>query len=89
MPQSAAAARRMWRWSRSVSCSAEPRADVSIALDDALSALATIGSRKSQVVELRVFEGLDVEENGGGPASIPGGGRIATGSSRRHGRGGS
>jgi RNA polymerase sigma factor (TIGR02999 family) len=41
--------------------SAEPRADV-IALDDALSALATIDPRKSQVVELRFFGGLDVEE---------------------------
>ena len=41
--------------------SAEPRADV-IALDDALSALATIDPRKSQVVELRFFGGLDIEE---------------------------
>lgn len=41
--------------------SAEPRADV-IALDDALSALAAIDPRKSQVVEFRFFGGLDVEE---------------------------
>ena len=43
------------------SVSEEPRADV-IALDDALSALATIDPRKSQVVELRFFGGLDIEE---------------------------
>jgi RNA polymerase sigma factor (TIGR02999 family) len=41
--------------------SEEPRADV-IALDDALSTLATIDPRKSQVVELRFFGGLDIEE---------------------------
>jgi RNA polymerase sigma factor (TIGR02999 family) len=39
----------------------EPRADV-IALDDALSSLATIDPRKSRVVELRFFGGLDIEE---------------------------
>ena len=39
----------------------EPRADV-IALDDALTALATIDERKSQVVELRFFGGLGIEE---------------------------
>ncbi len=41
--------------------SEEPRADV-IALDDALSSLATIDPRKSRVVELRFFGGLDIEE---------------------------
>lgn len=41
--------------------SEEPRADV-IALDDALSTLATIDPRKSRVVELRFFGGLDIEE---------------------------
>jgi RNA polymerase sigma factor (TIGR02999 family) len=41
--------------------STEPRADL-IALDDALSVLATIDPRKSQVVELRFFGGLDIEE---------------------------
>jgi RNA polymerase sigma factor (TIGR02999 family) len=41
--------------------SEEPRADV-IALDDALTTLATIDARKSQVVELRFFGGLDIEE---------------------------
>ena len=41
--------------------SEEPHADV-LALDDALSALATIDPRKSQVVELRFFGGLDIEE---------------------------
>jgi len=41
--------------------SEEPRADV-IALDDALSTLATLDPRKSRVVELRFFGGLDIEE---------------------------
>jgi len=41
--------------------SEEPRADL-IALDDALSTLAAIDPRKSQVVELRFFGGLDIEE---------------------------
>jgi RNA polymerase sigma-70 factor, ECF subfamily len=38
-----------------------PRTDL-VALDDALNALAAIDSRKSQVVELRYFGGLDVKE---------------------------
>jgi RNA polymerase sigma factor (TIGR02999 family) len=33
-----------------------------VALDDALEALAAIDARKSQVVELRYFGGLSVEE---------------------------
>ena len=33
-----------------------------IALDDALTALAAIDERKSQVVELRFFGGLGIEE---------------------------
>jgi len=41
--------------------SEEPRADV-IALDDALTTLATLDPRKSRVVELRFFGGLDIEE---------------------------
>jgi RNA polymerase sigma factor (TIGR02999 family) len=41
--------------------SEEPRADL-VALDDALKTLATIDPRKSQVVELRFFGGLDIEE---------------------------
>jgi len=39
----------------------EPGADI-VAVDDALSALAKIDSRKSRVVELRFFGGLSVEE---------------------------
>ena len=39
----------------------EPRADL-VALDDALTALAAIDQRKSQVVELRFFGGLGVDE---------------------------
>jgi RNA polymerase sigma factor (TIGR02999 family) len=41
--------------------SQEREADL-VALDDALSALAAIDSRKSQVVEMRFFGGLSVEE---------------------------
>ena len=41
--------------------STEPRADV-VALDEALTALAAIDGRKSQVVELRFFGGLGIEE---------------------------
>ncbi len=39
----------------------EPAADV-VALDDALTALAVIDERKSQVVEMRYFGGLSIEE---------------------------
>lgn len=42
----------------------EPRADL-VALDDALNRLAAIDPRKSQVVELRFFGGLTVEEAAG------------------------
>lgn len=41
--------------------SREPRADLA-ALDDALNGLAAVDPRKSQVVELRFFGGLSVEE---------------------------
>jgi len=41
--------------------SPEPTADL-VALDDALEGLATLDRRKSQVVELRFFGGLSVEE---------------------------
>jgi RNA polymerase sigma factor (TIGR02999 family) len=41
--------------------STEPPADI-IALDEALTALAAIDERKSQVVELRFFGGLGIEE---------------------------
>ena len=41
--------------------SANPPADI-IALDDALRTLSTIDARKNQVVELRFFGGLTVEE---------------------------
>jgi RNA polymerase sigma-70 factor (ECF subfamily) len=41
--------------------SANPLADI-IALDDALRALSAIDERKNQVVELRFFGGLTVEE---------------------------
>ena len=33
-----------------------------MALDDALTALAAVDSRKSQVVEMRFFGGLSIEE---------------------------
>ena len=41
--------------------SEEPRADL-LALDDALTRLGTLDLRKSQVVELRFFGGLTVDE---------------------------
>jgi RNA polymerase sigma factor (sigma-70 family) len=41
--------------------SPEPAAEL-VALDDALSALESVDARKSQVVELRYFGGLSVEE---------------------------
>jgi len=41
--------------------SEEPRADL-LALDDALNHLGTLDVRKSQVVELRFFGGLTVDE---------------------------
>jgi RNA polymerase sigma factor (sigma-70 family) len=41
--------------------STEPPADV-VALDEALTALGGIDQRKSQVVELRFFGGLSIEE---------------------------
>lgn len=40
----------------------EGRAAELIALDDALTSLATIDQRKTQVVELRFFAGMSVEE---------------------------
>jgi RNA polymerase sigma-70 factor, ECF subfamily len=43
---------------------AQPVADI-VALDEALEALATIDPRKSQVVEMRYFGGLSLEETAG------------------------
>jgi len=45
-----------------VSTMPEQRAAEFVALDDALSELATVDSRKSQIVELRFFGGLNIEE---------------------------
>ena len=52
-----------WRvtFDEALVASAEPAADL-LALDDALQALARVDARKSQVVELRYFGGLSVEE---------------------------
>ena len=47
----------------SLEVSVEPRADL-VALNDALNRLAAIDPRKSQVVELRFFGGLSIEETG-------------------------
>ena len=44
--------------------STEPLADV-VALDEALTALGAVDQRKSQVVELRFFGGLSIEETAG------------------------
>ena len=38
------------------------RAAELVALDDALSTLATLDARKSQIIELRFFGGLTIEE---------------------------
>ena len=43
--------------------SQQPGQDL-VALDDALQALETVHPRKSQVVELRFFGGLSIEETG-------------------------
>ena len=40
----------------------QPRAAELLALDEALTELATLDPRKSQVVELRYFGGLNIEE---------------------------
>ena len=40
----------------------DEKSDTLIALDDALAALAVVDARKSQVVEMRFFGGLSVEE---------------------------
>jgi len=49
----------------------ERAADV-VALDDALTSLAAIDSRKSQIVELRFFSGLSIEETAEVLAVSPG-----------------
>ena len=48
-------------WDESLVVSEEPDADI-VAIDGALSRLAEVDPRKSQVVELRFFGGLSVEE---------------------------
>jgi RNA polymerase sigma factor (TIGR02999 family) len=51
--------------------SQERAADV-VALDDALTTLAAVDTRKSQIVELRFFGGLSIEETAGVLAVSPG-----------------
>jgi len=48
-------------WDEALAMSQEPDADI-VALDDALNQLALLDPRKTQVVELRFFGGLSVEE---------------------------
>lgn len=48
-------------WDEALVVSEEPDADI-VAIDSALSQLAEVDPRKSQVVELRFFGGLSVEE---------------------------
>ncbi|MGB9071725.1 MAG: sigma-70 family RNA polymerase sigma factor [Terriglobales bacterium] len=48
-------------WDEALAVSQEPDADM-VALDDALNQLALLDPRKTQVVELRFFGGLSVEE---------------------------
>jgi len=55
------AARSKYRFDEAV-IGAEERATELIALDDALKDLAAIDPRKSQIVELRYFGGLSVDE---------------------------
>jgi len=50
----------------------EERAANVVALDDALTSLAAIDSRKSQIVELRFFGGLSIEETAEVLAISPG-----------------
>jgi RNA polymerase sigma factor (TIGR02999 family) len=52
---------RMVSLSEAAGAAGEQRADL-VALDDALTALAAVDARKSQVVEMRFFGGLSVEE---------------------------
>lgn len=48
-------------WDETLDVPSQPGADV-LALDDALQALAKLDARKSQIVELRFFGGLSVDE---------------------------
>jgi RNA polymerase sigma factor (TIGR02999 family) len=48
-------------WDETLVVSEEPDADI-VAIDDAMTQLAEVDPRKSQVVELRFFGGLNVEE---------------------------
>ncbi|HEX7331640.1 MAG TPA: sigma-70 family RNA polymerase sigma factor [Pyrinomonadaceae bacterium] len=50
----------------------EARAADVVALDDALTSLATVDQRKSQVVELRFFGGLSIDETAAVLAVSPG-----------------
>jgi RNA polymerase sigma factor (TIGR02999 family) len=52
---------RMVSLSEAAGAAVEQRADL-VALDDALTALAAVDARKCQVVEMRFFGGLSVEE---------------------------
>ena len=48
-------------WDEALAVSQEPDADI-VALDDALNQLVLLDHRKAQVVELRFFGGLSIEE---------------------------
>jgi RNA polymerase sigma factor (TIGR02999 family) len=48
-------------WDEALAVTSQPSADL-VALDEALKTLATFDERKSQIVELRFFGGLSVEE---------------------------
>ncbi len=49
-------------WDEALEVSQQPDADI-VALDDALNELALLDPRKAQVVELRFFGGLSIEES--------------------------
>ena len=64
VPRSAAAARPSWPWTISTTCRSTPAGTVDlVALDDALvAARRSLDPRQGQMVELRFFGGLSVEE---------------------------
>jgi RNA polymerase sigma factor (TIGR02999 family) len=62
---------RMASLDEALEVSTEPQRDL-VALDDALQALAAVDARKVQVVELRYFGGLSVEETAAALQVSPG-----------------
>ena len=61
LPEARRRCRDACRSTKRSSCPASPVEDF-VALDDALNALAAVDARKSQVVEMRFFGGMSIEE---------------------------